>query len=198
VSSTMETEDKARPARARILKTAARLFYANGFHAVGVDTVVAESGVAKMTLYRHFPTKDDLVAAYLEEADRQVVAIYAQATAGKPPLEQIHAILDVTGEIAQSPGCVGCSFQACVSEFPDVAHPGRVVAERHKKAQVDQLTALARDAGFSDAEGLGTALQLVVDGAWVAARRNQTRVSAAQVRNAGRALLAGWPSNNRA
>jgi AcrR family transcriptional regulator len=71
----------------RLLATASRLFYAEGIHAVGVERLVSEAAVTRATFYRHYPTKDDLVAAYLAETSRQIRAAVDEARAGKPPRE---------------------------------------------------------------------------------------------------------------
>src|SRR6266540_7175687 len=86
----------AQPARERILDTAFRLFYAHGHRGVGVDTVIAESGVAKATLYKHFPRKDDLVVAYLDEVDQEWLGALREAAraAGDDPREQLVAAFD--------------------------------------------------------------------------------------------------------
>src|SRR6266571_950080 len=96
-------------ARARVLETAARLFYADGVHAVGVDRIIAEAGVAKATFYKHFPSKDELVRAYIEEQDqlgRQAVAQLPE----QPPRDMVFAIFHRIAEAARQPGYRGCPF----------------------------------------------------------------------------------------
>jgi len=101
-----ETSTEPRPAaRERILEAASRLFLRDGFRAVGVDTIVAEAGIAKMTLYTHFPSKDDLIVAYLERANGQFWEWLDGASAGvDDPRARLVAMFDAVGKLANSPG----------------------------------------------------------------------------------------------
>lgn len=159
------------PARERILEAASRLFYRDGFHAVGIDTIIAESGVAKMTLYRHFPSKDELIAAYLERSNREVMEwLEAEIARVTDPRSKLVAAFEGVAKLATSPRCLGCTFQGAASEFPDADHPGHQVALAHKRAVLGRLGGLAREAGLRDPDGLAEQLLLLMDGAWVAAR----------------------------
>jgi AcrR family transcriptional regulator len=179
-----------RSARDRILDTASELFYRDGYHAVGIDTIVAESGVAKMTLYRHFPSKDDLIAAYLERAnaefwdwlDREIARV-------DDPKAKLVVALEATAKLATSAQCLGCTFQAAASEFPELDHRGHRVAIDHKRRVLERLTALARDAALRGPEELAAQLLLLMDGAWVAARMFGPDNHAASVASAARALI---------
>lgn len=176
------------PARERIIETAGRLFYRDGFHAVGIDTIIAEAGVAKMTLYRHFPSKDDLIAAYLERSNRGVMDWLEDAVARvDDPRAKLVAAFEAVTKLATSPRCLGCTFQAAASEFPDPDHPGHRVALAHKRAVLERFAGLAREAHLHDPEGLAAQLLLLMDGAWVAARMfgpdNHARSAAAAARS---------------
>jgi len=107
-------------ARERILDAAGVLFSREGFHAVGIDTITAESGVAKMTLYRHFPSKDALIAAYLNRVDdnfwRWLDGLVADIDR---PLDKITAVFEGVSALASSPEFLGCSFQMAALEFRD-------------------------------------------------------------------------------
>ena len=157
-------------ARTRILETAGRLFGRDGYRAVGVDRIVAESGVAKMTLYRHFPSKDDLIAAYLEERAEWRFRWFEEITADLAPREALEQIMDGVAALATSPQFQGCAFLASASEFPEIDHPGRYLAQRHKTRIVEFLQSLATAAGAADPRGLAEDLLLVMDGAWSASR----------------------------
>lgn len=171
MASTGTQERRGSAARERILETAERLFYRDGYHAVGVDTIVAESGVAKMTLYRHFPSKDHLIAAYLERANEQLLTWVEKLIAPhEDPRAALEAVFDGVAKLASSPECLGCAFVGAAGEFPEPDHPGHRVAAEHKRAVVDRLRELAERAGARDPNGLAEELLLIMDGAWSAAR----------------------------
>jgi AcrR family transcriptional regulator len=177
-------------ARERILEAAARLFLRDGFRAVGIDRIIAEAGVAKMTLYAHFPSKDDLIAAYLQQANEQFWEWLEGASAVvDDPKGKLAAMFDAVGKLASSPQCLGCTFQGTAAEFPDRDHPGHRVALAHKRAVMARLRTLAEDAGLRAPETLAAQLLLLMDGAWVAARMFGPHSPAAQLAPAARALI---------
>lgn len=162
---------KELPARERILEAATRLFYRDGFRAVGIDAVIAEAGVAKMSLYRHFPSKDDLIVAYLEESNRRFWDWIDNATAEvEDPGDKLAAMFEAMQTLSTSPQCLGCTFQGTAAEFPDRSHPCHEVALAHKQAVRDRFKGLAAEAGLRDSGALADQLLLLMDGAWVAAR----------------------------
>lgn len=153
------------PARQRILDTAFRLFYAHGIRAVGVDRIIAESGVAKATFYKHFPAKDDLVVAYLDRVDEvwsgQLHA--AAEAAGPDPADQLVGLFDALGSACRREGYRGCAFINAAAE----AEPGTPVHDRtvaHKRTVLSWITDLTRRAGADDPEGLARSLTLLLDG----------------------------------
>jgi AcrR family transcriptional regulator len=115
---------EAGSARRRLLDTATRLFYERGVHAVGIDRIIAEAGIAKATFYNHFPSKDDLVVAYLEEIDRLGRAAVA-ALPKQPPRKMISAIMGRISEAVTAGGWRGCPFLNAAAEYPDPASPVR-------------------------------------------------------------------------
>jgi len=158
-------------ARERILETAERLFYRDGYRAVGVDTIIAESGVAKMTLYRHFGSKDELIAAFLERANHQLLEwIEGLITPQADPAAALVAVFEGVAKLASSPECLGCAFVGAAAEFPEPEHPGHRVALGHKRAVAARLRELAEAAGATDPDELAEELLLVMDGAWSASR----------------------------
>jgi AcrR family transcriptional regulator len=181
----------SRPAaRERILEAATRLFLRDGFRAVGVDTIIAEAGVAKMTLYAHFPSKDDLIVAYLERANEGFWQWLEAAVAGvDDPRAKLAACFDAVGKLANDPQCLGCTFQGTAAEFPDPEHPGHRVALAHKQAVLARLGALAQEADLRAPEALADQLLLLMDGAWVAARMFGPGNPSAQVAAAATALI---------
>jgi AcrR family transcriptional regulator len=182
--------DDRRSARQKILDTAGARFYREGFRAVGIDTIIAESGVAKMTLYRHFPSKDDLIVAYLEESNRKFWAWFEAALGQGSPRSQLLALFEGVQRLAASPICYGCTFQHAASDFPTHDHPGRRVALAHKQAVLARLRELAAAAGAPDPDGLAPQLLLLMDGAFVAARMFGPNNHAAQVAQAAATLIA--------
>jgi len=183
-------EHGGRSARECLLDTASELFYERGFQAVGVDEIVARSGVAKMTLYRHFPSKDDLIVAYLERSDAAFRAWFEGALASADgPRDKLLAVFAALGNLAQSAGCLGCTFQVSAAEFPDPAHPAHRIALRHKRSVRSRFTKLASDAGFGRPDVLADQLLLLMDGAWVAARMFERQSPAAHVFDAALALM---------
>jgi AcrR family transcriptional regulator len=182
--------DGAISARERILNAAAQLFYRDGFVGVGVDTIIAESGVAKMTLYRHFRSKDDLIVAYLERADEQFWVWFDESLGRGNRREQLLHLFESLGDFAMSPQCFGgCMFQHAAADFPDPDHRAHRVALEHKAAVLARLHDLGQQAGASDPRGLAAQLLLLMDGAFVAARMFGTRSPAAHVGTAAAAII---------
>lgn len=155
----------------RILATASKLFYRNGVHSVGVDLVVAESGVAKTSLYRHFGSKDALVAAFLESEDadfwRKWDAI-AERHSNDPPAE-LDAYLDWMDVRLRRTGYRGCPQLNVVAELTDPKHPARKIATRHKERMRERFRELAKRMGLDKPKQIGAQLALVFDGAFMSA-----------------------------
>ena len=170
---TEKTEKRTRgSARNKILETAGGLFYRYGFRAVGVDTVIAASGVAKMTLYKHFPSKDALITAYLERSNESFWGWWDAVTepfAGDPR-RQLEAVFAGVAVLASSPQCLGCTFTVAAGEFPELEHPGHRVAREHKQQVLARLEELAVAAGLREPRTVAEQLLLLMVGAWNAAR----------------------------
>lgn len=152
-------------ARARILATAFGLFYARGLRTVGVDTIIAESGVAKATFYRHFPAKDDLIVAYLDEVDRIWTGQLEDAAqaAGPDPADQLVGLFDALTSACRRPGYRGCAFiNAAAETAPGTPVHDRTVA--HKQRVFHWIHTLAQDAGAAEPDQLARALTLLLDG----------------------------------
>lgn len=153
--------------RDRLIDTAARLFYAEGITATGVDTVVAQSGVSKPTLYRHFGSKAAMVAAVLEDLHlrrRQAVTEYVDAHACEPR-ERLLAVFDWLGDWHASEGSRGCAFLNAAAELAAADQPARAVIAGHKRWTRDYLSSLATDAQLHEPETLAYELLLLIDGA---------------------------------
>ena len=154
-------------ARQRLLDTASELFYREGIRAIGVDTIVERSGVGKATLYRHFPTKDDLIAAYIEQEDRAHLQWFDEfiAASDGSPREQLLAMFEAFYQRIQEPGVRGCPFLNAMTEIAETEHPAYQHAVQHERALRDRLARLSRQAGARDPEQLADQLLLIINGA---------------------------------
>jgi AcrR family transcriptional regulator len=176
--------------REQLLSTAAYLFYREGFRAIGVDTISAVSGVGKMTLYRQFQSKDELIVAYLNEANQQFWEWFERVTSSAPtPREKILAFFAALAEQATKPSCHGCPFLNVIVDFPDPTYPGHTVALEHKNAVRNRFRDLAQQAAHPDPEGVADGLFLLMDGAYMAIRLHGTGGPATRVREAAEKLL---------
>jgi AcrR family transcriptional regulator len=142
----------------RILETADKLFYLRGLRAVGVDTIAAEIGISKRTLYNHFPSKDELIAAYL--AGRFVKA----PPSDKPPVEQILGTFDRLERGFASKGFRGCPFVNAVAELGAEDQSVKKIAIAFKESRRIWFRDLLIQLDVADPEGLATQLALLVDG----------------------------------
>ena len=179
-----------RSARERILATAFRLFYAHGVRGVGVDTVIAEAGVAKATFYKHFPRKDDLALAYLDEVDRiwrgQLEA--AADAAGPEPSDRLVGLFDALGAACRADGYHGCAFLNTAAESPrgSELHARTVEHKRAVRAWVGELAAAAR---ARDPDALAASLTLLLDGGLAVGVLDADPAAAGYARDAARALV---------
>jgi AcrR family transcriptional regulator len=165
VSTPPPGSPRASAARQRILETAFRLFYAHGIRGVGVDRIIAESGVAKATFYKHFPAKDDLVLAYLDKVDETWTAQLKAAAeaAGPEPADQLVGMFDALATACRREGYRGCGFINAAAEN----EAGTRVHDRtlaHKDAVRAWVRSLAEDAGAADPDELARVLTLLLDG----------------------------------
>ncbi|MFF9490718.1 TetR/AcrR family transcriptional regulator [Streptomyces sp. NPDC014676] len=167
----VRSESKGRPseARARLLDTACRLFYAEGIHAVGVDRIATEARVTRATFYRHFPSKEDLVLAYLGEADAAMRRRADEAVAaGLPAADTIRALSKSIAGSIQTPSYRGCAFLNAVAEFPDPDHPVHVAVLAHRQWFLDKVTELLADIRETPAEAAAHHFVMMRDGATAA------------------------------
>lgn len=187
----MKTDDAGESATAaRVLATASRLFYAHGVRAVGVERIVAESGVAKTSLYRHFHTKDDLIAAFLEREDQEFWRQWDEvADAAGDPMRELMSLLDWIGRRVNRGGYRGCPQINVAAEFSDPDHPARAIRARHKAAMFERLRAVAGRIGSRHPDDVAYQLALLIDGAFTSDGR-LARVGATRIlQSAARALI---------
>lgn len=147
------------------------MFYQEGIRAIGVDTIVERSGVGKATLYRHFPTKDDLIAAYIEEEDRAHQQWFEEIVSApdRSPKGQLMAWFEACEQRIKEPGFRGCPFLNAMAEIAETEHPAYRHAVQHEHALRHRLAQLGRQAGARDPEQLADQLLLVVNGALASA-----------------------------
>lgn len=178
------------PARQRILDTAFHLFYVRGIRAVGVDLIIAESGVAKATFYKYFPAKDDLVLAYLDRVDNVWIGQLheAAAAAGPDPVDQLVGLFDALGTACRRDGYRGCAFiNAAAESQPGTSVHARTVA--HKQSVLAWVRDVAATAGAPDPDGLARSLTLLLDGGLAEGALSADPAAAAAAKASARALV---------
>ena len=165
------TETRRRSADERrgiVLDTATRLFTAHGVHAVGMDRLIAECGLGKMSVYRLFPTKDDLVGAYLSRLAEHILELIDQAVAqAENPRAGLHAILDGIASDLHRPDFRGCPFGNAASEYDDPRHPARQVARDYRRRLLERLDTTARDLDLVHGPVLARQLAVLIDGTYL-------------------------------
>jgi AcrR family transcriptional regulator len=177
--------------RERVLATAYELFSRHGTRAVGVDRIIAESGVAKMTLYRNFASKDELILAFLERRGELWTRAWLQAEVERradTPAARLLAIFDVFGEWFAIEGFEGCSFINVMLEVVESGHPVRDAAVRHLAEIRSFLAGLADEAGIADADAFARQWHILMKGSIVAAAEGDAQ-AAARARELGALLL---------
>src|ERR1700722_14046875 len=179
-------------ARQRILETADRLFYRDGIRAVGIDRIIAEAGVAKMSLYKHFPSKDDLILAVLQFREESVLEFFRSSMErhGKKAKSPLRAFFAALKEWFETPGFRGCAFQNAAAELADPAHPGTEFIRGHKQRFGEFLRGLGEEAIGKDAAKVAPAVALLVEGAIVTAVIQGTPNAADVARDASLKLVA--------
>jgi len=161
------------PPRERILAVASRLFYQEGIRAVGVDTIIAESEVAKMTFYKHFKSNDLLVFAFLNRRDEQWRAWFEASVRRLAPKvrDRPLAVFDAMEERFSSKDFRGCAFINTMIEVADGDHIAHQAAADHKHKVEKKIRSLLSDAGIKRSEELSKAFLMLLDGSIVAAVR---------------------------
>ena len=161
-----------RSARERSPETAYELFSRHGIRAVGVDTIIAQSGVAKMSLYRHFASKDDLVLEFLRERERRWSEDWLRSEIERRAPDgagRLLAIFDLFDEWFRRPDFEGCSFINVLLEFGEPGHPVHVAAADHLASIRAMLAEFAADAGVREPAALAAQWHMLMKGSIVAA-----------------------------
>ncbi len=168
-NSEAQSEAVAKPrVRDRIFETACELFYQHGIRAVGVDAIAAEAGTNKMSFYRSFASKDELVAEYLRERRREFWSWWNQTIApfAGDPRRQIEALFESHLATVEENNCRGCALGNAAAEMSDDNDALSIMVRDHKMEVRDELRKLARAAGARDPDSLGDTLMLLMDGSY--------------------------------
>jgi len=176
---------------AHLLCTARSLFEKEGFHATGIDRILTEANVAKMTLYNNFGSKEQLIVAVLEEASQAMIdRLEATAIqASSDPYDQILAVFDAFGQWYTDPAFCGCMFQAAVAEFPDPDSAPAQAAREHHERLCNTFENLCTRAELRETRILARQLALLASGANCVARQARTRTPADDARSIVELLL---------
>ena len=187
------TRDVGDSPRERILSVAGDLFYARGINAVGVDTIVAQSGAAKTTLYANFGSKDELVAAYLRNRSTtwRTYLTNALQKRARSPRQQLLAVFDVLGEAVVDASFRGCPFINATAELADASRPGREVVAEHRAWVRELLRSLAAQAGLNRPAEMAAELQMLYDAVLVSAQVEDGATSARRARKMAQLILRG-------
>jgi AcrR family transcriptional regulator len=147
----IKSDGKKSIAREQLLVTATKLFFQNGFHAVGVDTIAAESGITKMTMYNHFPSKDHLIVAILERSVELYWEWFENTIHGiTEPEQQLIAIFEsVAKQQSSSPQSTFCLYQAVAVEFPFQDHMVNKAAVEHNQSIIKRLESICEQGGLN-------------------------------------------------
>ena len=186
---TLETSQ----ARQRLLETADRLFYREGVRAVGIDRIIAEAEVAKMSLYKHFPSKDDLILAVLKYREESVLEFFRSAMErhGKKAKNPLRAFFAALKDFFESPGFRGCPFQNAAVELADPAHPGTEFVRGHKQRFSEFLRGLVEKTVGKAGTKIAPAVSILVEGAIVTAVIQGNPDAADVARDAALKLVGG-------
>jgi AcrR family transcriptional regulator len=178
-------------ARQRILETAYELFSRHGTRAVGVDRIIAECGIAKMTLYRNFASKDDLIHAFLQRRDELWTRAWLQAEAqrrGATPAQRLLAIFDTFEGWFAREDFEGCAFINVMLEIDDCDNPVRQATVRHLADIRTFVSGLAEEAGIQDPDGFSRQWHILMKGSIVSAAEGDLE-AAARAKQLGTLLL---------
>ena len=187
-------------ARERIDRTAYRLFSRHGIRAIGVDTLAARAGVAKMTLYRHYPSKDELALAFLRRREELWTRSWLQRDAerrGRTPGAKLLAIFDVFDKWFRRSDFEGCSFVKALLEHGERGHRVRIAAVRHIDTIRTFVKQLAKEACMRDPDGFARQWQMLMMGCIVAAYAGDLDAAKRAKKAASLLLAAGGRTGRR-
>jgi AcrR family transcriptional regulator len=171
-------------AREKIILVAGKLFYAEGYRAIGVDRVIAEAEVAKATFYKHFPSKDDLIVAWINKAEESSKKNFPAQDVAEPLFTYVDAMID----IAQKSWCLGCTYQGSAAEFADPGHPVHAAAIGVKNRVIEELEARAALQGLVESQAVAEKAFLLLEGIWASVRMFRDKAPLTHAKKAMRQL----------
>lgn len=177
--------------RDQLLDTAWRLFYHDGYHATGIDRILAEADVAKMTLYKHFRSKEELILAVLEKRSDLFQESFSRflQPRKRTPERRLAAVFDWLIGWVSSKEFRGCSFQKAMAEYQDLQDPIHQAAAAHKATFYGEIRRLVAEAGLGSPKSLPDQLALLVEGAIVRAHATGSPAPAVHAKEAAYALI---------
>lgn len=177
--------------RDELVRKSLVVFYRDGFHATGMDTLVAETGISKTTMFKHFRTKDDLILAVLRYRDETFRNWFLRRLDERDisPRKKLLAVFDILKEWFEEPGFKGCMFIKASAEFQDPVHPAYAQSTEHKRLLLSALRSLAEKAGAREADLLARQILLLKEGAIVAAQMGFDPDPSGAAKNAAAVLI---------
>ncbi len=180
--------------RARILTATNELFYAHGIRATSADRIIEQVGITKVTFYRHFRSKSDLVVAYLEgqaEAEREWIRSVRREG---DPVGSLRALADGIGAASCSPGFRGCAFINAAAEFADPDDPVRITVDAHRRWLLEEFAGIAAESGVEDVDSVARQLMILRDGAMVNGYLGEPTTVAGALEDAFTTVITSAPS----
>lgn len=177
--------------RDELISKALAVFYRDGFHATGMDKLVAETGISKTSMYKHFRSKEELILAALRYRDANMRNWLSRRTEelAKTPRDRLRALFEALGELLQQKDFKSCAFIRAASEYPDFGDPIHDLAAEHKRLLLGYIRGLAKQAGAPEPGRLARQLRLLIEGAVVTAHLHGPADVAADAGNAARCLI---------
>jgi AcrR family transcriptional regulator len=179
--------------RDQLVETAWQLFYHEGYHATGIDRILAKAGVAKMTLYKHFRSKEELILAVLEKRSAQFQESFSRFLQAKKrtPERELLGVFDWLIAWVERKDFRGCLFQKALAEYQEMPDPIHQAAVAHKAAFHREIRRLVSEAGLTKPRGLGDQLAVLAEGAIVNSHASSSSMPAVHAREAAQALIKG-------
>lgn len=183
--------------RDHLIDTAIKMFCKHGYHATGIDSLIAEAGISKKTMYQHFRSKEELIYAALRQYDGVFRNNFMKAVEGaaQTPQGKLLAIFDVAEEWFSDQNFFGCMFINAIGEYSDEASPVRGISKQFKKLVWDYVLDLAQEAGANNPEELADELCLLLEGAIVTAQVSEKPQAAQTARKIAERIIEDHVTN---